>query len=391
MPSSAFAASSRQTPEVVKIVTALPMTGSSYGQTSTIVNAVRMALEEVNRMAGPFIVEFEPWDDATAAAGKWDPSKAAEIANRAAADPNIVAYIGHFNSGAAKITIPILNAVGLVMISPANTYPGLTKPGKGEPGEPDVYYPAGVRNYTRVIPADDLQGAVGAAWAVELKAKTAYVIDDTELYGKGIADVFAATAPKIGIRIVGRDGIDGKAADYRAIATKIRAANPDVIYYGGITQNNAGKLVKDIRGAGINKDIIGPDGIQETAFLDDAGEDAEGVYATLGGLPPSAYQGAMKEWSDAYTKFAGGVPEPYAIYGYEAAKVVLAAIARAGVKDRNAIRQAVFDTKDYNGLLGVWSFDQNGDTSNTTMSVSRAARVSGKLDWILEKVLEAPR
>src|SRR5688500_12222464 len=215
-PRPAFAAEPLQMADSVKIVSALPMTGSSYGQTITLVNGIRMAIEEAGRMAGPFFVEYEPWDDATAAAGKWDPAKAAELANRAAADPNIMVYIGHFNSGAAKISIPVLNAVGLVMISPANTYPGLTKTNGAEPGEPDVYYPNGIRNYTRVIPADDLQGAVGAAWAKALNATTAYVIDDTELYGKGIADVFANTCPKVGIRVVGRDGIDGKAADYRA-------------------------------------------------------------------------------------------------------------------------------------------------------------------------------
>ena len=390
LPRPAFAAPATQATDSVKIVSALPMTGSSYGQTSTIVNGIRMALEEAGRRAGSFFVEYEPWDDATAAAGKWDPAKAAELANRAAADPNIMVYIGHFNSGAAKITIPVLNAVGLVMISPANTYPGLTKPGKGEVGEPDVYYPAGFRNYTRVIPADDLQGAVGAAWAKALNAQTAYVIDDTELYGKGIADVFVATAPKVGIRIVGRDGIDGKAADYRAVATKIRAANPDVIYYGGITQNNAGKLIKDIRGAGINKHFIGPDGIQEKAFIDDAGEDAEGVWSTFGGIPPSAYQGDLLAWKQRYHDFAGGEPEPYAIYGYEAAKVALDAIARAGVKDRNAVRDQVFATQNYTGLLGTWSFDPNGDTTNTTMSVSRVSRIGGGMDWVLQEIVTAP-
>jgi branched-chain amino acid transport system substrate-binding protein len=290
---------------------------------------------------GSFDIEFESWDDATAAAGQWDPAKAAELANRALGDPNILVYIGHFNSRAAKITSPVLNQAGLVMISPANTCPGLTKPGKGEPG---VYYPTGVRNYCRVVPADDLQGAVGAAFVWRtLNAASAYVVDDTQLYGKGIADVFAATAQRLGLRLAGRDGIDGKASDYKALATKIRAARPDAIYYGGITQHNAGKLLKDIRKdireAGITVPFVGPDGIQERAFIDDAGEDAEGVYATFGGLPTTAYEGTTLEWADRYRQqYSNADPEPYAIYGYEAARVALAAIERAGVKDREAIR-----------------------------------------------------
>ena len=150
--------------------------------------------------------------------------RATELANRALGDPNIMVYIGHFNSGAAKITIPVLNQAGLVMISPANTYPGLTKPGKGKPNEPGVYYPTGVRNYTRVVPAGRPPGSRrGGLRPAHPQRASAYVVDDTQLYGKGIADVFAATAQRLGVRLAGRDGIDGKASDYKALATKIQA------------------------------------------------------------------------------------------------------------------------------------------------------------------------
>ena len=135
-------------------------------------------------------------DDATPARGAWDAGKEAENANKAVADADVMVYVGTFNSGAAKVAIPILNRANLVMISPANTYPGLTKPGKGEPNEPDVYYPGGKRNYARVVPADDLQGAVAANWSKQVGATKVYILDDTELYGHGIAVVFAETAPK---------------------------------------------------------------------------------------------------------------------------------------------------------------------------------------------------
>lgn len=390
LPALAHAAPAAQGVQVIKIMSSFPMTGSSYGQTSTVVNAIRMALEEADRKAGSFVIEFEALDDATAAAGKWTADKEAENANKAINDPDVMAYIGTFNSGAAKVSIPILNASSLVMISPANTYPGLTKPGKGEGNEPEIYYPDGIRNYSRVVPADDLQGAVGANWAKKLGAKSAYVIDDTELYGKGIADVFVQSAGKLGITIAGRDGIDGKASDYRAVATKVRAARPDAVYYGGITQNNAGKLLKDLRSAGVEAPFIGPDGIMEDAFLKDAGDDAEGVYCTFGGVPVSAYEGVAKDFAERYAKLHGGNPEAYAIYGYEATKVVLAAIAKANTKDRAAIRDAVFATKDFKGILGTWSFDANGDTTLTTMSVNEIKRnASGKLDFELLEVVSA--
>jgi len=373
----------------IKIVSSLPRTGSSKGQTDTIVNSIKMAFEEANNKAGDFTIDYEDMDDATPARGAWDAGKEAENANKAVADENIMVYLGTFNSGAAKVAIPILNRSSLVMISPANTYPGLTKPGKGEPNEPDIYYPNGVRNYARVVPADDLQGAVAANWAKSLSVSKVYILDDTELYGHGIATVFADTAGKIGLAVAGGpEGIDSKASDYRALATKIRGTGADMVYYGGITQNNAGKLFKDLRSVlGNDVKLMGPDGIYEQAFIDDAGDASEGVYITFGGVGASKLTGKGATWYQAYKAKFGSEPEGYASYGYEAAKVALDAIARAGSKDREAIRAAVFATANYDGVLGTWSFDPNGDTSLTTMSGRQV--VSGKFDEDNSVVLQA--
>ncbi|HZU07336.1 MAG TPA: branched-chain amino acid ABC transporter substrate-binding protein [Chloroflexota bacterium] len=359
----------------VKIFSSLPMTGSALGQTQTIVNAIRMAVDERGGKAGNLTVIYEALDDATPAKGAWDEGKEAENANRAVNDPEVVAYIGTFNSGAAKVAIPILNRANLVMVSPANTYPGLTKPGKGEPGEPDIYYPTGVRNYARVVPADDLQGAVGAKWAKELGAQRVYVLDDSELYGRGLATVFHQEAKRRGLQVFPPDrpdSIDPKASDYRSLALRVRQTNPDLVYYGGITQNNAGKLWQDLRAAlGPNVKLMGPDGIFEQAFLDAAGEAAIGTYLTFGGVPVKNYTGKAADWARRYRERFRSEPEVYAIYGYEAANVILDAIERVGRRDRVAIRDAVMSTKDYDGVLGRWSFDANGDTTLTTMSGSQ--------------------
>ena len=355
--------------QTLKIVSSLPRTGSSKGQTDTIVNSINMCLDEHGRKAGNFSIVYEDMDDATAAKGAWDAAKEAENANKAKNDRNVMVYIGTFNSGAAKVSIPILNRENLVMISPANTYPGLTKPGKGEPNEPQVYRPSGKPNYTRVVPADDLQGAVGANWAKELGARSVYVLHDTELYGQGLAQVFQDSAKKVGLEVKGFEGIDGKASDYRALAQKIKNTNPDLVYYGGITQNNAGKLWKDLRatlGTGVR--LMGPDGIYEEQFLKDAGEAAEGSYITFGGVPPDKLTGKGAEWYQKYKDRFKSEPEAYAAYGYEACQVAIDAIKRANKKDRAAIRDAVFATKDFDGVLGKWSFDENGDTTLTTMS-----------------------
>lgn len=359
----------------IKIVSSLPMTGSTLGLSQAIVNGIQQVLDETNSTVcdGKLKVEYEIMDDATAAAGKWDPAQETANANKAAADPNVVAYIGTFNSGAAKLAIPILNQVDIVMISPGNTYPGLTKPGKGEPDEPDKYYPKKTRTYARVVPADDIQGNVGVVLAKSLAAKKVYILDDQELYGKGIADIFEVNAKKVGLQVLGHEGIDPKASDYKALMTKIKALGPDLIYFGGTTATNGGQLVKDMRNVGMTADqvkFIGPDGINDQAFIDSAGKDAEGVYSTFGGVPPRELTGAGKAWYESYKAKYKIEPEPYAAYGYEAAKVVINAIGKVCKVDRAAVREAVMGTKDFQGLLGTWSFDANGDTSITTMSGS---------------------
>ena len=379
----------------VEIWSSLPRQGSNKAQTDTIINAINMALEEVGGKVGGYTVTFSDKDDSTAATGQWDEATEIKNANDAVANGNVIAYIGTFNSGAAKLSIPILCKAGIVMVSPANTYPGLTKEGKGEANEPGVYYPDGcTRNYTRVVPADDLQGRAGALWASQLGITKAYVLDDTQLYGKGIADVFANEAPGFGVEVLGRDGIDGKATDYKALAEKIKATSPELVYYGGITQNNAGQLWRDLRDAlGADVKLMGPDGIFEGEWLEAAGEAAEGSYITFGGVPPDQLTGAGKTFIDAYAaKYPDAPAEAYTAYGYEAAKVILAALERAAATnpaDVTALKaemiKQVFATKDYAGVLGTWSFNAEGDTSLTDMSGNLVTDGEFKFDKVIKE------
>ena len=369
----------------VKVVSDLPMTGSSLGQTQTIVNAIKQAFEEKSYQAcsGNWKIEYEARDDASAALGKWDPDVATANAKDYAADKSIVAVIGTYNSGAAALEIPILNPENLIMVSPANTYPGLTRSGPGtDEGEPDKYYPSGTRTYARVVAADHLQGSANARWARDLGAKTIYIFDDQELYGKGVADVVDAKAKEYGLTVLGHEGIDPKAADYKALASKIKDLNPDLIYLGMITQNNAGQLAKDLRGAGYEGLLMGPDGINEVAFVEAAGEAAEGVYVTFAGVTPDRMEGDAATWRDAYKAKYGSDPEVYAVYGYVSAQVVLDAFERVcaagkALTDRNAVREAVLATKDLKTVLGPLSLDANGDPVSVTMSGSRV--VDGKI------------
>lgn len=356
----------------LRFYSSLPLTGSSAAQSTTVVNAIKLALEQNTDGGkvcdGKFTIDYVSLDDATAAAGKWDAAQEQANANKAVGDPEAVVYIGTFNSGAAKVSIPILNQATppLAMISPANTNVGLTKP--FEPGEPDKYYPSGKRNYMRVVTADDIQGAIGAKWMQSLGVKKVYILDDTEVYGKGLANVFDNTAKQIGLEVVGRDGIDGKAADYKALATKIKGTGAEGIYFGGITQNNAGQLLKDIRGAGVDAKFMGADGILEKAFVEAAGADvANGAMATVAGTPKDKLSDKGKKFYEDYKAKFNGEPEAYAIYGYESASVAVAAAKKVCAVDRQKMLDTMIGTKDFDGVLGKWSFDANGDTSLSGM------------------------
>ncbi|MEI6083616.1 MAG: branched-chain amino acid ABC transporter substrate-binding protein [Verrucomicrobiota bacterium] len=357
--------------DTIKIVSSLPRTGSANAQTSTMVNGIRMAIDELGGKIAGFDLVYEDWDDASPERGAWDPTIEAGNAHKAVKDPNIMAYIGTYNSGAAKIAMPILNQANLIMVSPANTYPGLTKPGLGEANEPAVYRPTDKVNYFRVVPADDIQGDVAATFAKEIGIKKVFILHDRELYGKGVADVFKRVATKLGIQVAGYEGIDIKAANFRSLVTKIKSTGADLVYFGGTTQSGAGQLAKDLVSSGVKAKLMMPDGCRENALIESAGkENLEGrAYVTFGGLPPSQLKGKGQEFYEAYKKKYNAEPEAYAVYGYEAGKVALEGIKRAGKKDREAIRAAVAGIKDYEGALGKWSFDANGDTSLKVMMV----------------------
>lgn len=359
----------------VVIASDLPLTGSARAQTESMVQAVEMALAETNGKASGVKLEYRSLDDATAQAGKWDEAKCAENINKLAQDPEVVVVIGPMNSGCAQVQIKTANTAGLAMISPAATAVGLTKAG-GDPGEPDKYYPTGVRNFARVVLADDAQAKAAATWAQELGVERAFVLHDKETYGKGLADQFEGAAEQLGIEVSHNEGIDPQASNYRPLIPKIIASKAQMVFFGGITQNNAGQVLKDLRAA--SKDIVfmGPDGIFEDAFVEAAGEAGAGALATFGGVPPEKLTGKGKEFVQAFTK-AHGAPQAYTAYAYDAAGMAIAAIKRCADGDgvtRKCVLEEIFKTKDHAGALGSFSITDTGDTTLTTLS---GMKVSG--------------
>lgn len=355
----------------IHVYSSLPRQGTNTEQTDTLVEEIKEILD--GQKVGNFTIKYTDLDDSSAAkGGDWDGAVEQANANRVVADPDAMIYIGTYNSGAAKLSLPILNAACIVMITPANTYPGLTKAVEGvtQPNEPAIYQPGGYRSYARPIATDDGQGFAGAEWAKSMGATKAYVLDDTQTYGHGLAAAWALHANRIGIEVVSpnktTEGFDAKSTDYAAVAQKVKSSGADVIYIGSITGQNTGKLWKDLRAALPDMTIMTGDGVFEKSWYDGAGTSGNGTFLTFGGVGPDQLTGAGKDWFETYkTDHAGNQPAVYTAYGNAAATMALNGLKLAPVaNDRWEVLKAVMATKDLETVVGKITLDANGDALN---------------------------
>ena len=363
--------------ETLTIYSSLPLQGTSKEQSEAVINGERLALKQAGSKAGKFKLKYVSLDDSTAQnPGTADEGQTAQNARKAVQDKSTIFYLGEFNSGGTKVSLPILNKAGIPQISPSNTYVGLTtdKPGS-EPGEPKKYYPAGTRTYARVVPADDIQGAALATTMKEDGCKSVYIFNDKTTYGAGLARNIELAAKEIGLTVDGNDGTDKNAPNYRSQAAKVKS---DCFVGSGVTGENYVQVFKDVAAAAPDTKLYGPDGVAEAAFSDpkkggipnDIGARTKVTVATLG-LEEFKKRGnaeAEKFFTDFEAEYGTGDPDPYAIYGYETMKLALDTLEAVGDKanDRKAVaEQLVGKTKGRNSVLGTYDIDENGDTTLT--------------------------
>ena len=319
------------------IASDLPLQGSGRTQTIQMTQAIKFILNGAGWKAGAYTVGYQSCDDATAQAGKWDSAKCSTNGNAYARNKDVIGVIGTFNSGCAEIIVPILNrAPGgpVAMVSPANTYTGLTATGPGTAaGEPGKYYPTGKRNYARVVAQDQYQGAADAMLAQRVGVKNVYILNDKEAYGLGVASNFRHAAKKLGIKVAGFEAFDPKASSYTALASKIKDKGATGVFVGGLICENGGKLIKDLRSdarrrASSCSCLTGSRPI--SAVVEGAGAAADGAYVSVAGLPNSQLKGKGRAFLVAFTKANHGKPpDPYSVYAAQAAIVMLNAIRRA--------------------------------------------------------------
>ena len=337
---------------VVKIGLAAPLTGSEAHVGEDIRNGGQLAVDDINA-AGVIVggerlkIELVVEDDEA------NPTKAATVA-QALVDRKVAGIVGHFNSGASIPASRIYAEAGVPQISPASTNPKYTE--------------QGFKTTFRVVANDNQQGPTLARFALgKLEAKTVAVIDDSTAYGQGLADTFSAAVIAGGAKVVAREHTTDKDTDFKAILTSIKGRKPDVIMFGGIDPQ-AGPMVKQMVQLGIRARFLGGDGIQTPNFVKLAGEaDAEGVYASMPGLPKAQMPGGQAFFDRFQTRFGKPV-ELFAPMAYDAVQVLVDAMKRAGSVDPAQFLGEVSKTQ-YSGVIGPIAFDEKGDLKDGPLTI----------------------
>lgn len=372
--------SARAADTTYKIGIDLPMSGADASDGIPTKNGALLAVDDANAMGMPggIKLQAEPLDDAVQ--GVHDPAQGAQNLKTFVADSAVVGVVGPFNSNVARAEIPISNDAGLVQVSPSNTNDGLTI---GESAKQLRTSHPDTITYFRVCTRDANQGAAGADMAKQLGFKKAYVVDDNETYGKGLADVFAKDFAAGGGTILGHDHLTKNQQDFKALLTKIKATNPDVVYFGGVTATGGGLLRRQMGDAGMSSvPYIGGDGISDEEFLKDAGNLANGSYYTVAAPDAAKLPSAQKFNKDYKAKF-GKDPGAYSASAYAAAWVIVNAIKEAqahGGVTRASVLKYVAATKNLATPIGPVGFDKNGDTTSPVISEYKI--VNGKAQFL---------
>jgi len=366
--------------KVVKVGMDLSLTGADSESAIRTGNGAIMAFEEANKYKEVPGIMFDAvkFDDGTATAGQYDPAQAATNARKMVSDKNYIAALGPQMSGAGKAMSPILSEGNLAIITPSSTNPDIT-----DPKFAAQYRPKGKAVYFRTVTTDAYQGPNMANYmAKTVGVKSVYLLDDSGAYGVGIADSFERRCKELGVNVLGRDRLDPKAADYSAVLTKIKSLNPDLLYYGGVSQAGV-KLAKQAYEI-IPKTIkAGGDGILGTELLKGVGFPAvEGWYATNASPHKDEGDKQIKEFSDKFRARFKDSPDDYTLTMYVAARAIIETVkvlvANGKPVNRDTVRDGLQSIRMTQSLIGPVEFDENGDLKNKVISVFKVTKDPSK-------------
>jgi len=386
--------------KTVKLGIELPQSGNELANGEPTANGIKLAVKQANdkKLIPGYTIDVNSQDDAVN--GVHDPDKGRANMATLVADTAVLGVVGPFNSGVARAEIPVSNEAGLVQCSPANTGTDLTQTGS----EQYRFNGQATRNYFRVAAPDNIQGPAMANYDyTDLGKHTAYIMDDTEPFGVGVADAFSAEFTRLGGTVVKRDSVPKSTTDYTPFFTNAKALNPDVVYFGGTQVTGGGLARKQMVSAGMGDiPFTGPDGIAdlgpgggEGTFITLAGvENSHDVYGSVAGLHdlPSGST-FTTDYKAAYGKDVGA----YSALAYACAQVILKAMADTATaaggdmaKWRTAVQSYIFDSgahHQYDTVMGPISFNTCGDIEQPVMSFYKVdpAAEGGKGGWVYIK------
>lgn len=346
--SSCYKANDNPNSTTIRIAAVAPATGSQAEVGQDLINGIKLAVEETNASGGVLgkKIELVVFDDSA------DPKEAVNVAHKIASDPSIVGVVGHMNSGTTKPASPVYSKAGIPVVMPVPTNPEITK--------------QGFRELFRVPPTDLDQGTDIARYALDRLGKKRFaIVHDSTAYGQPLAEVVKKTVEAAGGQVVFFDGITEGDKDFRAVLTKIKATNPEVLFFGGI-YNEGGLLAKQAKEVGLQVPFLAADGTYSDKFIELAGPAAEGAIMSFI-APDEASNNATRTFAEKFRQQYGGI-KAFAPLGYDAAKVLIAGIQKAGKPERGAIITALHSTDfSYAGVTGESRFDADGNNSRRTV------------------------
>jgi branched-chain amino acid transport system substrate-binding protein len=376
--------------KTLSIYVSVPLRGASRVSGQAVINGAQLALTEVHDRIGQFAIDLKVLDDATAAREGWDPGQTTIGVHTVLLDPTAIGYLGELNSGASAVSIPPLNRVGIPQVSPTSSAVGLTSGAPGaNPGEPQKYYPTGVRTFARVVPNDSVQATAQVRVQQSMGCTSVYVLDDGEVDGTDAAVSYEVAARNAGLRLVGSQSFPRDATSYQALATSVAQLRPDCVLISADTESGAVLLTTQLAAAMPDVKIFGTAGLAESTYFDPTqggiplSVDPQ-VILTAPTLPLAEYPASARAFAAAYER-RYGPPEPDSILGYEAMSLLLSAITKAtdhgrAPAVRTKVRAAIFATHDRRSVIGTYSIDPNGDTTLNRYGVYEI--VDGQLSFL---------
>jgi branched-chain amino acid transport system substrate-binding protein len=355
------------------IYSSLPFAGPQRQQALDVRDAELLALRQHHDQVGKYGIRYISLDDSTAKKGGWEPDATSANARTAAQDRTTIAYLGDLDSGATAISLPVLNAVGTLQVSPASPTVGLTQGGVGaDKGEPDKYYPTATRTFGRVMPNDTAQGTALAQYMSDKGCTELYVLHDIELYdGGGLAQVAAAQASAKGVEPVG-DGVLGLGGPKLSkLIAQIKSSGADCVLFSVVAADRPAAAMNAVHQAIPGAKLFGPSQLVDERFtstLHPATQAATFLASPV--APPAEQSAAARRFAAQFAAAYQHQPAADAVFGYVAMNAVLQAIADAGSKgdDRRAVIKAFLNLRDQPSPVGTYSIDRRGDTTLNTFA-----------------------